>query len=77
MIGVFNGDIYFPHKLLVNDAQLSRLRKAFANNSSDNIKLSKTQHHKTVQLGGFFGFLESWTKQNRKQNNQKCGLTRG
>ena len=57
MIGDFNGDIYFPHKLLVNDAQVSRLRKAFANNSSDNIKLSKTQHPKTVQLGGFFSFL--------------------
>ena len=29
--------------------------KAFANNSSANIKLSKTQLHKIVQSGGFLG----------------------
>ena len=32
-----------------------RLRKAFANNSSTNIKLSKTQLHKIGQLGRFLG----------------------
>ena len=32
----------FPHKLLFTNAQISNLRKAFANNSSVNIKLSKT-----------------------------------
>ena len=34
-----------------------RLRKAFANNSSANIKLSKTQLHKIGQSGGFLGRL--------------------
>ena len=35
----------FPHKLLLSNTQVSRLHKAFANNSSANIKLSKTQLH--------------------------------
>ena len=30
----------FPHKLLLNNVQVSRLRKAFANNSLANIKLN-------------------------------------
>ena len=34
-----------------------RLCKAFASNSSANIKLSKTQMHKIVQSGGFLGRL--------------------
>ena len=45
----------FPHKLLLTYGQVSRLRKVFANNSSANIKFSKTQLFKVVQLGGFFG----------------------
>ena len=36
-----------------NFLQVSKLCQAFANNSSANIKLSKTQLHKIVQLGGF------------------------
>ena len=42
-----------PHTLLFPDRQVSRLRKAFADNSSANIKLSKTQLAKIVQSGGF------------------------
>ena len=38
-----NDETNFPHKLLLTDEQASRLRKAFANNSSANIKISKTQ----------------------------------
>ena len=38
------GDSYdennFPYKLVLNNAQVSKLRKAFANNSSANIELS-------------------------------------
>ena len=34
-----------------------RLRKAFASNSSANIKLSKTQLHKIGQSGEFLGRL--------------------
>ena len=45
----------FPHKLLLTNTQVSNLRKAFANNSSANIKLWKTQLSKMIQSGGFLG----------------------
>ena len=47
----------FLHKLLLTNTQVSRLRKAFANNSSANIKLSKIQLHKIGPWGGFLGRL--------------------
>ena len=47
----------FPHKLLLTNTQVSNLRKAFANNSSANIKLSKTQLSKMMQSRGFLGRL--------------------
>ena len=51
------GDSYdennFLYKLLLTNTQVSRLRKAFANNSSANTKLSKTQLHKIGQSGAF------------------------
>ena len=34
------------HKFLLTNTQVSRLSKAFSNNSSANINLSKTQFHK-------------------------------
>ena len=37
--------------------KLKNLRKAFANYTSANIRLSKTQLSKTVQSGGFLGRL--------------------
>ena len=42
-----------PHKLLLTNRQLVNLRKAFTNNSSTDIKLSKTQLSKMIQSGGF------------------------
>ena len=51
----FNDKIHFPHKLLFTNTQVLRLPKAFANNSSDNIKSSKIQLHKIGQSGGFLG----------------------
>ena len=39
----------FSHELLLTNEQVANLRKAFANNLSVNIKLSKTQ----LQSGGF------------------------
>ena len=48
-----NGKNSFPHKLLLTNTQVSKLNKAFANVSSVNIKLSKTQVHKRRQSGGF------------------------
>ena len=47
----------FPHKFLLTNTQVSNLRKAFANNSSADIKLSKTQLSKMIQSGGFLGRL--------------------
>ena len=47
----------FPLKLLLTNRQVANLRKVFANNSSDNIRLSKTQLSKIVQSGGFLGRL--------------------
>ena len=47
----------FPHKLLLTGRQGSRLSKAFANNSSANIKLSKSKLSDIVQSGGFLGRL--------------------
>ena len=55
MIG--NNENNFPHKLLLTNRQVSNLRKAFANNSTTNIKLSKTQLSRMVQSGGFLGRL--------------------
>ena len=37
----------------LSNSQLNELRKAFANGSSANIKLSKTQLHKIIQSRGF------------------------
>ena len=54
-IGNSNDETNVFHKLLLNGRQVSRLRKAFADNSSANIKLSGTQLHKIGQSGGFSG----------------------
>ena len=47
----------FPNKLLLTDARIPELRKAFANGSSANLKLSKTQLHNIGQSGGFLSRL--------------------
>ena len=52
-VGDSNDENNFPHQLLLTNTQVSKLRKAFANNSSANIKLSKTQLHEIGQSGGF------------------------
>ena len=62
-----NYEINFLHKLLLTDTQDSRLRIAFANGSSPNIKFSKTQLSKIIQLGrGFFFFYKFFAKSNSK-----------
>ena len=38
----------FPHELLLTNRQVSKLREAFTNNSSTDIKLSKTQLSKII-----------------------------
>ena len=57
MVGDSNDKNNFPHELLLTNTQVSRFRKSFANNSSANIKLSKTQLHKIVQSGACLGRL--------------------
>ena len=57
MIGNSDDETNFPYKLLVTNRQVTNLRKAFANYLSTDIKLSKTQLSKMIQLGGFLGRL--------------------
>ena len=55
MIG--DNETNFPHKLLLTNRQVSNLRKAFTDNSSTDIKLSKSQLSRMIQSGGFPGRL--------------------
>ena len=57
MVGDSNDNTDFPHELLLTNRQVANIRKAFANHSSINIKLSKTQLTKMIQSGGFLGNL--------------------
>ena len=59
MIGDSNVRTNFPLELLLTDRQVSSIRKAFSNNSSANIKLSKTKLSKMIQSGGSLGRLLS------------------
>ena len=43
------------HELLLTERQKTKLRNAFNNNMSTNIKLSKAQITKIIQSGGFLG----------------------
>ena len=52
-----NNENKFSHKLLLISTQVSKLRKAFADGLSANIKLSKTQLPKIGKSGGFLGKL--------------------
>ena len=56
-VGNSNDENNFPHKFLLTNTQVLKFLKASANNSSANIKLSKTQLHKIGQPGGFLGRL--------------------
>ena len=57
MVGNSNDNINFHHKLLLTNRQVANIRKAFANHSSTDIKLSKTQLSKMIESGGFLGRL--------------------
>ena len=48
MIGNSNDNTNFPHELLLNNRQVANLRKAFANHTPADIKLSKTQLSKMI-----------------------------
>ena len=65
VVGESNDQNNFVDKLLLTNTQVSKLSKAFANNSSTNTKLSKIQLHKIGQPGGFLGrflgpLLKNW-----------------
>ena len=53
MVSNSNDNTNFPHELLLTNRQVANIRKAFANHSSINIKLSKTQLSKMIQSSGF------------------------
>ena len=72
VVGDSNDENNFPHKLLLSNTQVLRFRKAFANNSLANIKLSKTQLHKGGQSGGFLGRLLEPLLKNWIVFNEKC-----
>ena len=55
MIGNSDDETNFPHKLLLTNRHVTDIRKSFANDSSTDIKLSKTQLSKMIQSGGFLG----------------------
>ena len=57
MVGNSNDNTNIPHELLLTNRQVENIRKAFANHSSTNIKLSKTQLSNMIQSGGFLGNL--------------------
>ena len=57
MVGNSNDNTNFPHELLLTNRQVANIRKAFAKNTSTDIKLSKTQLSKTIQSGEFLGTL--------------------
>ena len=57
MISNSNDNTNFPHELLLTNRQVANIRKAFANHSSIDIKLLKTQLSKMIQSGGFLGKL--------------------
>ena len=59
MVSNSDDNANFPHELLLTNRQVAYIRKAFAKNTSIDIKLSKTQFSKMIQSGGSLGNLFS------------------
>ena len=59
MVSNSSDNTNFPHELLLTNRQVANIRKAFAKNTSTDIKLSKTQLSKMIPSGGFLGNLLS------------------
>ena len=57
MVGNSGDNSNFSHELLLTNRQVANIRKAFAKNTSIDIKLSKTQLSKMIQSGGLLGRL--------------------
>ena len=60
MIGDYGDKINFSHELVLTNSQVATLRTAFANKSSTDIKLSKTQISKMIQYRRI-SWLTSWS----------------
>ena len=56
LIGFSNDKTNFLHKLLLIDTEVYKIRKAFPNGSTTNIKFVKTQLYKIILSGGL-GFV--------------------
>ena len=72
MTGNSNDKTNFPHELLLTNRQVANLRKAFGNNLSTDIELSKTQISKMIKSEGFLGRLLGLLAKNRITFNKKC-----
>ena len=57
MVSNSNDNTNFPHELLLTNRQVANIRKAFAKNTSTDIKLSKTELSKMIQSGAILGNL--------------------
>ena len=55
-LNMFDGS-YLPHELLLKTRQKTKLRNAFKNNMSTDLKLSKAQISTIIQSEGFLGSL--------------------
>ena len=55
---IFDGND-LPHELLLTTRQKTKLKNAFNNNMSTDLKLSRAQISKIIQSGGFLGSLLS------------------
>ena len=53
---IFNGN-NLPHELLLTTRQKTKVRNAFNNNISTDLKLSKVQINEIIQSGGFLSKL--------------------
>ena len=75
MIGDSNDKPNFPRELLLTKRQVSSIRKAFANNSSVDIKFSKAQLSKMIQSGRFLVKITWSFIKNRITIDEKCNYS--
>ena len=68
---MFNGND-LPHELLLTTRQKTKIRNAFNNNISTNLKLSKAQINKIIQSVGFLSKLLGPLLKSRIIINKKC-----
>ena len=60
MVSNSEDEINFPHKLLLTNRQVANLCKAFANHTSTDIKMSKTQLTNMIKLGAFLKTISDY-----------------